>query len=179
MKSLILYWSAGGNTKKIAETIRSTLAENGINADFAEIKEDAEIELYDYDLIFFGAPSYQWIPPEPVRKFIKNTMNRYRKGVRPIGAPKHNGKFAVVFCTFSGVHTGYREGYTTGKFMAQFFEHMGFFVLDEWYTPGAFHGWEEGCKSGKLGDISDRPNAQDLTVIRNETSDLLHGLKFM
>lgn len=179
MKSLILYWSAGGNTQKVAETIKATLIEADVPVDIVKITEDLNVELYDYDLVFFGAPSYQWIPPVAVQKFIKNTMDRYRGGVRPIGAPKKSGKFGVVFCTFGGIHTGVKEGYVAGKYMAQFFEHVGFFVLDEWYTPGKFQGWEDGSKCGKMGDISNRPDQNDLNVIKNNTRELLQGLDFL
>jgi hypothetical protein len=106
-------------------------------------------------------------------------MDRDRGGVRPIGAPKKSGKFGVVFCTFSGVHTGMKEGYTAGKYMAQFFEHIGFFVLDEWYVPGKFQGWEEGSKCGKLGDLSQRPDQVDLQTVANSTRELLQGLAFL
>lgn len=179
MKSLILYWSSGGNTKKVADTIKSVLTEKNIPVNMMKITEDLEVNLHDYDLVFFGAPSYQWIPPVPVQKFIRKTMDQYRGGVRPIGAPKRSGKFGVVFCTFGGIHTGVKEGYVAGKYMAQFFEHIGFFVLDEWYTPGKFQGWDEGSRLGRLGDISNRPDANDLAAIRNSASDLLQGLEFL
>ncbi len=179
MKSLILFWSAGGNTKKVADAIETVLTDNTVETDKVKITEDLSIELYDYDLVFLGSPSYQWIPPEPVRKFMKNTMDRYRGGVRPIGAPKKSGKFGVVFCTFGGIHTGVKEGYVAGKYMAQFFEHMGLFVLDEWYTPGKFQGWDEGSRHGKLGDISQRPNEQDIEIIKNNTREILQGLDFI
>lgn len=178
MKSLILYWSAGGNTQKVAEVIKSKLIETNISVDMVKITENLNVELYDYDLIFLGAPSYQWIPPVPVQRFIKNTMERYRGGVRPIGAPKKKGKFGVVFCTFCGIHTGIKEGYVAGKYMAQFFEHIGFYVLDEWYTAGKFHGWNEGNRLGKMGDITDRPDGNDLAIIKNNTQELLQGLNY-
>lgn len=179
MKCLILYWSNGGNTKKVAETIHSVLQDKKISTTIKSITEDLEIDLYQYDLVFFGAPSYQWIPPVPVQKFIKNTMNRYRKGVRPIGCPRKSGKFGVVFCTYGGIHTGLHEGYVAGKYMGQFFEHIGFFVLDEWYTPGKFQGWNEGSLHGKLGNIIDRPNENDLNIIKSNTLEILQGLHFL
>jgi flavodoxin len=179
MKSLILYWSSGGNTLKVAEAIQKTLAETGVPVDILKMTEDLNVDLYAYDLVFLGAPSIQWIPPLPVQKFIKNTMDRYRGGVRPIDAPKKSGKFGVVFCTFSGVHTGIKEGQIAGKYMAQFFEHIGFLVLDEWYVPGKFQGWEEGSKYGKLGDITQRPDQMDLKVIENCTQEILQGLEFL
>lgn len=138
MKSLILYWSSGGNTLKVANTIKDTLLDNDISVDFLKITEDLSVNMHDYDLVFLGAPSYQWIPPEPVQKFMKKTMAAFRKEVRPIKIPKISGKFSIVFCTFAGVHTGINEGLTAGNFMAQFLEHMGFFVLDKWYTQVIF-----------------------------------------
>lgn len=179
MKSLILYWSDSGNTLKVAEAIKDTLLKNNIETDFMRISENFNVNICNYDLVFLGAPSIQWIPPQGVQKFIKNAMNKDRNGIRPIGAPKKNGKFSVVFCTYGGIHTGEREGYTAGKYMAQFLEHMGFFVLDEWYTPGKFKGWEEGSRYGKLGDIRERPNKEDLLIIKNKTEEILQGLRFL
>jgi len=179
MKSLILYWSSSGNTLKVANAVKGTLVKNDVPVDCMEINENLDVNICDYDLVFFGAPSIQWIPPVPVQKFIKNAMDKDRKGVRPIGAPKKSGKFSVAFCTYGGVHTGEKEGYTCGKYMAQFLEHMGFFVLDEWYTPGRFQGFDNGSKYGALGDITNRPNEQDLNIIANKTSEILQGLNFL
>lgn len=179
MKSLILYWSSSGNTLKVAKAINDTLIKTGVEVDLMKISEDLDVNINDYDLVFFGAPSIQWIPPEAVQKFIKKAMNKDRKGIRPIGAAKKSGKFSVVFCTYCGIHTGEREGYTCGKYMAQFLEHMGFFVLDEWYTLGKFQGWDEGNKHGKLGDITERPNEEDLNIIHTKTTEIIQGLSFL
>lgn len=59
MKSLILYWSSGGNTKKVADTIQSVLEEADIAVDTERITEDLPVDLYEYDLVFVGSPSYQ------------------------------------------------------------------------------------------------------------------------
>lgn len=179
MKSLILYWSAGGNTKKAADEIRSVLEEAEVSVRMEKITGDLEIDLYQYDLVFFGAPSYQWIPPVDVQTYIHRTITRIRKGVRPVGAPRRSGKFGVVFCTYGGIHTGLKEGIVAGKYMAQFFEHIGFMVLDEWYTPGKFQGWEEGSRNGKLGNILERPDQRDLHEIRTGTLEILQSLDFL
>ncbi len=105
-----------------------------------------------------------------------NRKNILQEGLREVRSPKKPNKYAVVFCTYAGVHTGIKEAYTAGKYMSQFFEHLGLYVLDEWYVVGKFHGWEGGTKYGKLGDISNRPNQQDLDVVYQETLDLLKGL---
>lgn len=177
MKSLIIYWSAGGNTKKVADSIEKALLEKNIEVDIMKITEMLDVDLFQYDLVFLGSPSYQFLPPENVIKYIKKNLGRYGKvGVRELRAPKKPNKYAVVFCTYSGVHTGIKEAYTAGKYIAQFFEHLGFLVFNEWYIVGKFHGREEVNKYGKLGDISDRPNKQDLDIIYQETIDLLKGL---
>ncbi|BAK98671.1 hypothetical protein OBV_14730 [Oscillibacter valericigenes Sjm18-20] len=176
MKSLILYFSASGNTKKVAATIADAVCAAGTQPDIVQITEGLEIDFDAYDLVFLGAPSIQWIPPEPVCKYLKAEMDRARHGVRPIGAPRKPGKFGVVFCTFSGVHTGLNEGLVAGKYLGQFFEHMGFWVLDEWYVPGRFRGWEEGSRVGKLGDISNRPNAEDLRGVAIRTAEVMQTL---
>jgi flavorubredoxin len=174
IKSLILYWSSGGNTKKVAKAIEMALLLNDISVNIIEINEDMDIDLFEFDLVFFGAPSYNMLPPEPVMKYIKYSMSKYCN--RQLRAPKCYGKYAVVFCTYAGIHTGINEAYTAGKYMAQFFEHLGFCVLDEWYTVGDIRGWEEGTRFGRLGDISNRPNKTDLQVIHQETLDILKGL---
>lgn len=179
MKCLILYWSAGGNTKKTALAIQDELLQKSAKVDLVEITEELEINLHDYDVVFLGSPSYQWIPPLPVQKFMKKTMNTYRGGVRPVKIPKVSGKFSVVFCTFGGIHTGIKEGLTAGSYMAQFLEHMGFFVLDKWYVPGKFQGWDDGSINGKLGNILNRPDENDLKIIRENTDDIVSGLSFM
>lgn len=179
MKSLILYWTSGGNTLKIAKEIEKTLKTAGAEVDMLAMTESLEVNPLAYDLVFVGAPSYQWIPPLPVQKFMKTTMNRCRGGVRPIKTPKVNCKFSVVFCTFSGIHTGRNEGTTAGEYMGQFLEHLGFFVLDKWYVPGKFQGWEEGSEKGLLGDIRQRPDESDLYYIHKQTESILSGLAFL
>ena len=63
----------------------------------------------------------------------------------------------MVFCTYSGPHTGLNEVITSGKYMAQLFEHIGFDVADEWYVVGEFPDGREINIMGRLGDIRGRP----------------------
>lgn len=179
MKSLILYWSSEKNTLRVAKVIEETLKSGGAKVDIIQMSPETIVDPLEYDLVFMGAPSYQWIPPVPVQQFVKNTMNRARGGVRPVNTPKRSGKFSVVFCTYSGVHTGLNEGVTAGGYMGQFLEHMGFFVLDKWFVPGNFQGWEEGSANGILGDIRNRPNENDLRFIKKNTESILSGLAFL
>jgi flavodoxin len=177
-KTLIIYWSATGNTLKVADTIRDTLVRRGIDAKILKVADASSEELYDYDLVFLGAPSYSFQPPEPVIRFIKEKMKLHsEKGDIKPGAPQVPGKTAVVFCTYSGPHTGIREATPVGDYMEQFFEHLGFKVAGKWYTVGEFHGREDMSTRGRLGDIRGRPNEKDLGEIQNKVSDLIKAIR--
>jgi flavodoxin len=174
MNSLIIYWSATGNTKKVAETIHNTLQNGGINSLLKRVEEAKDEDLYKYDLVFLGSPSYMWHPPEPVDKYIKEKMDFYRdRGSVKLGAPKVLNKKAVVFVTYSGPHTGVNEAIPAGKYIGQFFEHLGFEVAGEWYVVGELHRSQEDSTKGRLGDIRGRPNQQDLENVSTYVNDLL------
>jgi hypothetical protein len=61
---------------------------------------------------------------------LKNFKEHHKLGKVKTGAPKVQGKYALIFCTYSGPHTGLREATPVGKYMGQFFEHLGFTVVD-------------------------------------------------
>ena len=174
MKAIIIYWSATGNTKKVAETIDSTLKKNGIEGTLKTVKESKDEDLLNYDLVFIGSPSYMWAPPDPALEWVKDRMDFYRKqGTIKPGAPKLPGKRAVVFVTYSGPHTGLGEAIPAGKYLGQFLEHIGFDVLDEWYIVGEFHSSEENSTKGRLGDIRGRPNQADLENVARDVEKVL------
>jgi multimeric flavodoxin WrbA len=166
MNALVIYWSATGNTKKVAETIHETLKNSGVNSilkRFEEAKAE-ELELYDYDLLLIGSPSYMWQPPGPVQDYIKEKVGHYHKrGDIKYNAPKLPGKTGVAFVTYSGPHTGINEAIPVGKYFGQFFD-------------GEFHNNEEASTQGRLGDIRGRPNKQDLDNVAREVNKLLKTL---
>jgi len=177
LRSLIVYFSATGNTKKVADAIREALQEAAVPVTFLEVKQAAEEELYNYDLVFLGSPSYEFLPPEPMLRFIKERIKLHRgRGDIKLGAPEIPGKTAVVFCTYSGPHTGINEATTAGKYMGQLFEHLGFRVAAEWYVVGEFHGSEEFSTKGRLGDIRGRPNQDDLAKVKTDVRSLVRSL---
>jgi flavodoxin len=177
LKTLILYWSATGNTEKVTNTIRDTLVREGVKPTVKKVAEAAAEELYDYDLIFLGAPSYSFQPPEPVLRFVKDKMKLHsERGDIKIGAPRIAGKTAVVFCTYSGPHTGISEATPAGDYMGQFFEHLGCEVAAKWSIVGEFHGREELSTKGRLGDIRGRPNQKDLAEVEKNVSTLVKSI---
>ena len=178
MNALIIYWSATGNTKKVAETIHNTLKNRGVDSTLKVVKDAGDEELFDYDLVFIGSPSYMWHPPELVDKYVKDKMDFYRErgAIKPC-APKVPGKKAVVFVTYSGPHTGINEAIPAGKYLGQFFEHLGFDMAGEWYIVGEFHNSEENSTKGVLGDIRGRPNHQDLDKVTADVNKLLSTIE--
>ncbi len=179
-KILIIYWSATGNTEKVANTIQNVLVAEGYHPVLKKIVEAEEDDLYFYDLVFLGVPSYQFQPPEPVLKFVKKKMRFHmdRGDIKPC-APQIPGKTAVVFCTYSGPHTGKGEVTPVGDYLGQFFEHLGFTVLAKWYIVGEFHNNLDLSTKGRLGDIRGRPNQQDLAEVEKNLHELIKYVKFI
>jgi len=175
-KAVVLYWSKGGNTKKVAETIHRSLNNLGISSQLLEITPDLEVNYLDFHLVFIGAPVYSFLPPEPVTDFLKK---RRSKGTKILpAAPELSGHFAVVFCTYGGGHTGIREALPLLKYVGQFFEHAGIRVVDEWDVVGEFPGADAGYNAaGRLGDITERPNENDLNDVAGKVIGLLRRLK--
>jgi len=173
-RSLIIYWSGTGNTEKVAKAIREGIKKAGLKPTIKTVEDAISEELLDYDLVCLGSPSHMFLPAEPVLRFIKEKMRDYMKrGYIKPGAPKVLGKCALVFCTYSGPHTGIDEAIPAGKCMRQFLEHLGFEVMAELYVVGEFHGNELLSTKGKLGNIKGRPNAQDLARIEDDTIKLI------
>jgi len=174
MKAIIIYWSKTGNTEKVARAIHEGLVEAGVEVSLRKVIDAKDVDFFAYDLVCLGFPSYQWSPPGPVTKFLKNKFALYHEQDRiKASSPKVAGKNALIFCTYSGPHTGIREATPAGLYAGQFFEHMGFTVLDEWYIIGEYHGWEEGSTKGRLGDIRGRPNREDLHKVKQDTINLV------
>jgi multimeric flavodoxin WrbA len=177
MKAAIIYWSKTGNTEKVALAIREGFEAAGSQVMLMRVEEAKDIDFYDYDLICVGFPSYQWHPPGSMDVFLKTKFSEYReKGFVKTNAPNVSGKNALIFCTYSGPHTGINEAIPGGKYAGQFFEHLGFTVLDEWYIAGEFHGSEERSTKGRLGDIRGRPNAEDLRKVKQDAANLWQRL---
>lgn len=175
--ALIIFFSRTSNTAKVALSIREGLEEQGLNVTVKRVDEAIGEELYDYDLVCFGSPVRHALPPPPVFKFIKKKERHYRAaGEVRLSAPKIINKSALVFCTYSGPHCGINEALPVGKYIRQFFEHLGFDVIGEWYEVGEFHGYERGSTLGRMGDIRGRPDHVDLALVKLKAAQLARSL---
>jgi flavorubredoxin len=172
-KALIIYSSSTGNTAKVANAIQEGLAEAGVQVTVKKPEEAPDTDFFNYDLVCVGTPSIQWHPAKPIDDFLKNKLFTYRSQgrIKP-SAPKVRGKHALVFVTYSGPHTGLDEATPAGKYIAQFFEHVGFTVLGEWYILSEYHGNVENSTLGRMGDIRGKPNAEDLQKIIQDAKNI-------
>jgi len=172
--ALIVYWSKTGNTEKVAYAIKEGLEALGVQVTVKRPEEAGGEDFFSYDLVCVGSPSYSWHPPEPMVNFLKEKFAVYRNaGKVKLCAPKVPGKYALIFVTYSGPHTGVDEAIPAGKYMRQFFEHLGFTVLDEWYVLSEFHGSLENSTKGRMGDIRGKPTREDLLKITEDTKRLV------
>lgn len=172
-RAMVLYWSAGGNTEKVAAAIEGGLTAGGFETTIRRVQDADDVDFFDYHLVCFGVPSYNWHPPKPADDYLKRKFVKYREEGRVrVAAPTRPGRHALVFCTYSGPHTGIREAIPVGKYIGQFFEHLGYSVADEWYVLGQFHGSDENNTLGRMGDIRGLPSRQDLERIGTQARAL-------
>lgn len=92
MRAAVFYYSATGNTKKIAKAIKDGI-ENVCPCFLGSIKKVSPGVAADYDLIGIGAPIWYFREPANVKLFI------YRM-------PDLTGKLGFVFCTHGAMPYG-------------------------------------------------------------------------
>jgi flavodoxin len=174
---LVLYSSKTGNTEKVAQAIRLGLEEAGVQVTMKKPKAAAEIDYFNFDLVCVGPPAIQWHPTKHMDDFLKAKMAEYRKQgkIKPT-APKIAGKNVLVFVTYTGPHTGMDEATPVGKYLGQFFAHVGFNILDEWYILGEYHGNEENSTQGRMGDVRGKPTIEELQKVQEDAKALAGGI---
>jgi hypothetical protein len=178
MQTVVIYWSRTGNTEKAAHAIRDGLEAGGADVQIVRAEGADDVDYYAYDLVCVGFPSYQWSPPQPMVELLKQKHRHYaRQGRVRVNASPVEGTSALIFCTYSGPHTGINEAIPAGKYAGQFFEHLGIRVVDEWYIVGEYHGNPEASTRGCLGDIRGRPTEEELGQIRERATSLLRRLE--
>jgi flavodoxin/formate hydrogenlyase subunit 6/NADH:ubiquinone oxidoreductase subunit I len=100
MKSIIVYFSLTGNTKKIALAIHKGMNCSTMECDIAMIKKFDVNRLTEYDLIGFGSPVWGGVPANVKR--LMNTM------------PQLTGKHAFIFCTHGALPERYFPPFVEG-----------------------------------------------------------------
>ena len=177
MKVLNLYFSATGNTEKVAMRISETVRELGHEVDTLKITgKDTEIDILNYNFVFAGSGVYAQLPGTPLIELFKELMQNYNKAgeVKP-ASPRRPSAHAVVYCTYGGVHTGINEAVPAVKYMGQLFDHLGYTLMAEWYVVGEYktERLRGHSVAGRLGDIRGRPNEADLREVAARVKGIL------
>lgn len=173
MEAIIIWWSKTGNTEKAALAIREGLEEAGAQVSLKRVEDASSEDYFSYDSVCIGFPSYQWSPPEPTNRFLKLRHRAYRKQGRvKLGEPRIPTKNALIFCTYSGPHTGIAEVRPAGLYAGQFLDHIGFNAVDEWCVVGEYQGSKEKSTKGRLGDIRGRPTQEGLRKVTDDARTL-------
>lgn len=87
MKSIVVYYSQTGSTKKIARAIQKGIARKVEQCDLAKLKETQPDRLDNYDLIGVGSPVWASEPAPNVMAFMESFPSSL------------SGKHAFFFCT--------------------------------------------------------------------------------
>jgi len=72
MKSIVIYYSQSGNTKKIGQALQKGITQQTGQCDIARVKEIKPEDLAKYDLIGIGAPTWSSCPSPIVIYYIKS-----------------------------------------------------------------------------------------------------------
>ncbi|MFO7698042.1 MAG: flavodoxin domain-containing protein [Anaerolineae bacterium] len=178
LNCIALYWSAGGNTQRVASAATDGLRAAGADVTLLSISDPQaeEVDLGAYHLVFLACPSYHFGAPAPMRRYVEQALRKH--DVRPT-APVLPQRWGVALITYAGPHTGIDEATPAGDFLVQGLRHIGRQVRGIWYTVGAFHGDPDQVNNrlGWLGDIRGRPNEHDLGVITANARGLAYVLQ--
>jgi menaquinone-dependent protoporphyrinogen IX oxidase len=177
MRVLNLYFSATGNTEKVAMRISEAVRESGHEVDALKVtRKDIEIDILKYNFVFVGSGVYAQQPGTPLIELFKELMQKYRKADEiQLTSPRRPSAYVVVYCTYGGAHTGINEAIPAVKYMGQLFDHLGYTIMAEWYIVGEYktERYRRHSVAGRLGDIRDRPNEADLQDVAARVKGIL------
>ena len=98
-KVLILYYSGGGNTQKMAKVIAEAMKSGAMNVTVEEVEKFDISQLPKYDGIILGSPTYFSNIAWQVKKVIDESIVHY-------GGHKMKGKVAGIFTSAGSMKDG-------------------------------------------------------------------------
>ncbi len=94
MKAIVVYYSATGNTQKIAGAIQRGIRGEAGQCDIGSIDKIEPGELAGYDMVAFGGPLWYWREPSNLRLFAYNM-------------PRMDGRLCALFCCHGSTPCGF------------------------------------------------------------------------
>jgi flavodoxin len=77
MKVLNLYYSATGNTEKVAKQIENAVLKAGHDVETIRVLKTIDLDLLAYDFIFAGSGVYAWLPGKPMLELLEKLREKY------------------------------------------------------------------------------------------------------
>ncbi len=154
---IIVYFSATGNTKKIADTIQKKLEALNVIATQYDItsyqNRNRKLSFAQYDAIIFGFPIYSLRAPRVCREWLKQQSGE--------------GKRCSVFFSYGGF-----EKEPAHYYMKELLENCNFKIVSTAEFLGAhtfnYSGWKA---------VEGRPNQSDLRIAEEYTVKTLQRFK--
>ena len=85
-KALIVYYSKGGNTKKMAETIAESMRQEEVEVDIRDVKDVTADNLLGFDAIIVGSPTYYGSMAAEIKKLFDESVKLHGKLDGKVGA---------------------------------------------------------------------------------------------
>jgi NAD(P)H dehydrogenase (quinone) len=98
-KVLIVYFSHGGNTRKMAEVLSASVKDSGCEVSLKKVEEATLEDLRRTDGVLLGAPCYFGCVANPMKRFIDESIVLFGKG-------ELEGKAAGAFASTGGIGGG-------------------------------------------------------------------------
>ncbi len=97
MKAVVIYYSRGGVTKKMAEIIHDEIKNNGVDVDIFPVDIITPKELLSYDAIAIGSPTYYGILAAEIKKLFDDSVSFHGK---------LDGKVGMAFASSANIAGG-------------------------------------------------------------------------
>jgi NAD(P)H dehydrogenase (quinone) len=85
-KTLVIYYSRSGHTKKMAESICAGIKKEGVDVVLKDVNEVAPADLLKYDGIIIGSPTYYGTMAAEIKKLLDDSVEFHGKLDGKIGA---------------------------------------------------------------------------------------------
>jgi NAD(P)H dehydrogenase (quinone) len=73
-KGIVVYYSRGGNTKKMAEIVTKAMNKGGLPTECKSVEKVKAEDLPDYDAIVVGSPTYYGQMAGPIKQLFDETV---------------------------------------------------------------------------------------------------------
>ncbi len=78
-KAIVIYYSKGGNTEKMAKIIADSMNAEGLPTDCKGVDKVKAESLLDYDAIVLGSPTYYGHMAAPIKQLLDDTVSFHGK----------------------------------------------------------------------------------------------------